>query len=359
MILNGIMFFLSLTASFFLFFFNVPYWTGQDMADMSKSGIWRAPFRFLSRIGFGCFKLYKIVVKKISDACLSRLRGHREIEKDVWSGIEGLLDVSCSAGVLFLLISGYNCFMDGLFPAGVDILAEGNDGSLLGKLSEAVVFLRVAADLKAGDADGTILTAAMRTAIAMAQYVAINTLFFSILFGFLQELLVKKPFWDLVANKLDICSVAEPEEGASPLRRLLGQIKEAAIDFFNKTTVHISLGDTVSLTLFLLGLLIYSFVMTWLGKNDLGLLDVVQQVLEAIGVVQIVASFLVTYLVGKLCEKAANAVVEVLPQGLQDAIRSASDRGNEWVKREDASRHTWAQGNRSGIKEMDLEGSDK
>ena len=184
MILNGIMFFLSLTASFFLFFFNVPYWTGQDMADMSKSGIWRAPFRFLSRIGFGCFKLYKIVVKKISDACLSRLRGHREIEKDVWSGIEGLLDVSCSAGVLFLLISGYNCFMDGLFPAGVDILAEGNDGSLLGKLSEAVVFLRVAADLKAGDADGTILTAAVRTAIAMAQYVAINTLFFSILFRF-------------------------------------------------------------------------------------------------------------------------------------------------------------------------------
>lgn len=359
MVLSSIIFFLSLAVSFFLFFFNVPYWTGQDMADMSKSGIWRAPFRFLSRIGFGLFKLYRIAVKKIFDACFSRFRGNKDGRKSVWQGIKGLMDVLCSAGVLFLIISGYSGLMDGLFPAGVDTLAEGNDGSFLGKLSNAVVFLRVTAAFKAEGTGGTILAAAAHTVIAAIQYVVINTLFYSILFGFLQELLEKRPFWDMAKKSLNIRSEAGREGEAISPQSLPGQLKEAAMDFFNKTTIHTSMDNSISLGLFLIVLLAFSFVMTWLGKNDLGPLDVVRQVLEAIGVVQIVASFLVTYLVGKLGEQAAKAAVRGLPQGMRDAIHDASERGNKWVKAEDARRHDWAQKVWTGLKELDLFGSGK
>lgn len=358
MVLNSIAFFLSLTVSFFLFFFNVPYWTGQDIADMSKSGIWRAPFRFVSRIGFGFFQLYRTAVGRLPDVCFSRYRGYTEMKKKrVWQDIMGLVDVLCSAGVLFLLTTGYSWFMDGLFPNGVDTLAEGNDGSLLGKISEVVVFLRVTASFKAEG--GTILSAAMDTVVAVAQYTVINTLFFSILFGFLQELLVKRPFWDLTAKRLNIRpATARKGEAISP-QSLPGQIKEAVVGFFNKTAVHISFDNSVSLMLFLLVLLVYSFIITWLGKNDFGPVDIARQVLETIGVVRIVASFLVTYLLGKLSEKAANAIVSVLPQGMQDAIHAVSAKGNEWVKWEDDRRHAWAKRGWAGLKELNLFGSGK
>lgn len=358
MIINGVMFFLSLTASFFLFFFNVPYWTGQDMADMSQSGIWRAPFRFLSHIGFGFFKLYRTAVGRLPDICFSRYHGYNELKKKrVWQDIMGLVDILCSAGVLFLLTTGYSWFMDSLFPTGVDTLAGGNDGSLLGKISEAVVFLRVTAGFKAEG--GTILSAAADTVAAVVQYTVINTLFFSILFGFLQELLEKRPFWDLMAKRLNIRpATAQKGEAISP-KSLPGQLKKAVVDFFNKTAVHVSFDNSASLMLFLLVLLVYSFVMTWLGKNDLGPLDMARQVLETIGVVQIVASFLVTYLLGKLSEKAANAIVSVLPQGMQDAIHAASAKGNEWVKREDERRHAWAERCWANLKKLNLFGSGK
>lgn len=370
MVLNSIVFFLSLAVSFFLFFFNVPYWTGQDMAEMSTSGIWRAPFRFLSFLGFGFFKLYRTAVYGLPELYFSRNTKHEGLKNSrAWQNIMGLVDILCSAGVLFLLTTAYGWFMDSWFPTGVDTLAEGNDGSLLGVLSEAVVFLRVTAGFKAEG--GTILSAAASTVIAAIQYTIINTVFFSILFGYLQELLNIRPFWDLTVGKVTSGLGAAPAEEDTAPQSLPGQLKKAVIDFFNKTTVHTSMENPVSLGLFLLVLLAFSFIMTWLGKNDLGPMDVIRQVLEAIGVVQIVASFAVTYLAGKLGEKAAVAVVNVLPEGMQGAIHSISAKGNEWVKKVDEMRHSWAKKEPSdpsswsgprrtpGVHEMDLTGRGK
>lgn len=347
MALNSIVYFSSLAISFFLFFFNVPYWTGRDMADMSKSGIWRAFFRFLSFLGYGLHKVYMHVAGWILDLPLRFLARRGIGEKNrIWYGLVGFVDALCSAGTLFLLIGAYNSFMNGLFPAGVDTLAGGNDGSLLGKLSEAVVFLRVVSDLKGmGEGVGGVVAAVVVTLVAVVLYVVINTLFFSTLFGFLRELLEERPFWELAKEKLNIAPApaVEREEEMSAAQRLLKQLKEAVEGFFNKTTVHRFMYDPVSLLLFLLALLVYSVVMTRLGKNNVGLMDVVKQVLDSIGVVQIIASFLVTYLVGKLTEKTAKSVVKVLPQGVQNAIHSVSAKGNVWADAEDAKRHLWAQ----------------
>lgn len=347
MVLNSIVYFLTLAVSFFLFFFNVPYWTGRDMADMSKSGIWRAFFRFLSFLGYGLHRLYLHIAGWILDIPLNLFWRNRRVREDspFFQGVVGFVDLLCSAATLFLMITVYNGFMDSMFPADIGALAEGTDGSLLGTLSEAVVFLRVVSGVKSGSGAGSAVAAVMVTLVALVSYVIINTLFFSILFGFLREHLEERPFLTLAKEKLNIPSAppTEPDEEPSPAQRLLRQLKEATEGFFNKTTVHYGVYEPVALVLFLLALLIYSVVMTRLGKNDMGPWDVVKQVLDSIGVVQIVASFLVTYLAGKLSEKAAKSVVKVLPQGVQNAIHAASAKGNAWADAEDAKRHIWAQ----------------
>ena len=346
MTFNTVVYFLSLTISFFLFFFNVPYWTGRDMADMSKSGIWRAFFRFLSFLGYGLHRLYMHFAGWVLDFPLRfRKRGEFQEGERFWPGVAGFVDALCSAGTLYLLITAYNNLMNSLFPAGVSSLAKGSDGSLLRNLSEAVVFLRVVSDFNPGSGFGGVVAAVVVTLIAVVLYIIINTLFFSILFGFLREMLREEPFLEIAKERLNIppAPPAEPTEEESPLQSLLRQLKGATEKFFNKTTLHHFAYEPVALVLVLLAMLAFSVVMTRLGKNDLGPLDVVKRVLDSIGVVQIIASFLVTYLAGKLTEKTAKSVVKVLPQGMQRAIHAASAKGNAWADAEDAKRHIWSQ----------------
>lgn len=348
MVLNSIVYFFTLAVSFFLFFFNVPYWTGRDMADMSKSGIWRAFFRFLSFLGYGLHRLYLHIAGWILDIPLNLFWRDREIREDspFFRGIVGFVDLLCSAATLFLLITFYNGFMDSMFPADIGALAGGSDGSLLGNLQETVLFLRVVSELKGvGKGVGPTVAAVVVTLVAVVLFVVINTLFFSILFGFLREHLEERPFLTLAKEKLNISSAppTEPDGEQPPTQRLLRQLRKATAEFFNKTTVHYGVYEPVALVLFLLSLLIYSVVMTRLGKNDMGPWDVVKQVLDSIGVVQIVSSFLVTYLAGKVSEKAAKSVVKVLPQGVQNVIHAASAKGNAWADKEDAKRHLWSQ----------------
>lgn len=61
MVLEIIAVFLATSLSFFLFYFSVPYRAGSDMAELSSSGIWRAFYRFLSKIGYLIHRLCETV----------------------------------------------------------------------------------------------------------------------------------------------------------------------------------------------------------------------------------------------------------------------------------------------------------
>lgn len=352
MVVNSIVYFAALVLSFFLFYFNVPYWTGRDMADLSDSGIWRASFRFLSFLGYGIHKVYAFLANRVM--AWFALKIFRGRENNFFWGFLGFLDILLSGGLLYLLTAGYTGFIDSFFPAGIDALAGGSDGSILGWLSEAVAFIRVMTSFSVPNSGwnfGLVISCAITILVALLLYVVINTVFFSILFGFLRERLEEVPLLDRLMAKIKPLPSAEqnfltPDENASPLvkngLKLLRQLADAVRDFFNKMTIMIGLYDPITLVLVLLAVLAFSFVMTALGKDDLSPLDVVLRVLDSIGVVQIIASFIVTYLVGKAGEKASRAVIKLLPEGMQNAIHAASAKGNAWADAEDAKRHIWS-----------------
>lgn len=353
MAINALTYFVALILSFFLFYFNVPYWTGRDMADMSDSGIWRAFFRFLSFLGYGIHKVYAFLANSVMAWFAHKV--FRGKENKLFWGFLGLLHVLLSMGLLYLLTAGYTGLMNGLFPAGVDALAEESGGGILGWLGKAVAFIRVAASFRvpaSGWSFSLVIACSITTLAALLLYVVINTVFFSILFGLLRESLEEVRPLDALMKKIRPVPLAEqaltpsdedvppPEEGGS--RLLLRQLTDATWDFFNKMTIMSVLYDWITLVLFLLVLLAFSFIMTMLGKDSLSPLDVVKQVLDSIGVVQIIASFIVTYLVGKAGEKTSRAAIKLLPEGMQNAIHTASRRGNDWADREDAKRNIWS-----------------
>ncbi len=353
MLADGIVYFLALAASFFLFYFNVPYWTGKDMADMSDSGIWRAFFRFLSFLGYGVYwlfdKLFEVVAQPVCNLLVGRKDPGKISERHVLYRILDVLRIFLFAGFLWLLTNMYTGFMDYLFgSAPIADLAESGGEGFLGFLSRGICFLRVLVDFKRPTQEwtfGLVAAATITTLIGLVIYVVINTLFFSILYGLLRQLLDevhplnKLPFLQKKeAPALPAASDEDESSARSKLSELWEQIMDSVRDFLGKMTIYYEWRHPVSLILTLVVLFLFSFAMTYFGKNDLTPLDVVKEVLDSIGVVQIVLSFIVTWLMGKLAEKSTRAVVRHLPQGMQNAIHRLSAKGNAWADAQDAKR---------------------
>lgn len=254
-----------------------------------------------------------------------------------------LINLFLYMGILYVLTSCYGFFMDGLFPPGIDTLADGSSGRIYGILSESVVFLRLLGSLRPeseGWSIGLVATSVIVILLALILYIAINTVFFSILFGLLRQKLDEVNFTEkfiFLRHGEDIA-----ENGAQSLGgQLLGSLR----DFLGKQTHVRNLRSHAVLVLFLLILLGFSFAMTWLGKNDLSLWAVLLGILDQMETIPIVASFIITYFAGKGTTKVAAVVVEHLPVSIQEAVHRASDRGNAWADKQDKKRQVWAKKN--------------
>lgn len=347
MALSVLSYYLALMISFFLFYFNVPYWTGRDMADMSKSGIWRAFFRFLSFLGYGLHKIYGTIIGSVMQWVGLKVFKGREQEHNLPMAIIQLIYVLASVGTLFLITSFYNSFIDSFFPSNISSLADGGEG-LLGRISQFLVFIRVAISLKPASeawSVGTVVASIITTLIALVLYVIINTLYFAILYGFLREMLIEIDMSDRIPFLRIGSASPDYESDGGGFRNLGAKLLDALRNFCNKMTIMWCFQNPLTVVLFAVLALLFSIVMVKLGKNDLTFVGVFKEVLDSIGVVQIVISFFITYLVGKCTEKTASAVVQHLPEGVQKVIHSASAKGNEWADLQDMKRHAWAQSN--------------
>ena len=112
MLADAVVYFVALSVSFFLFYFNAPYWTGKGMADLSKSGIWRAAFRFLSFIGYGICKVFDLLSLLVQGWVAARILPRGDLDKlqshDAKHPVFAIFDVietALFAGIIVLLFT--------------------------------------------------------------------------------------------------------------------------------------------------------------------------------------------------------------------------------------------------------------
>lgn len=293
MILKIIAVFLATSLSFFLFYFSVPYWAGSDMAELSSSGIWRAFYRFLSKIGY--------LIHRLCEAVYNALPLPKATKRGAIGACANLLFYVV---ILYLLISGYSNITNSIFPEGTDELASGGN-RIWEVLCTGLVFLRLVNNLMPGN---NIFAVLVIIVVSLVLYTVINTLFFSILFGLLHE-------------KVDPLG----KEG------LLG-----------KLTIVRNLRTQGTIPLTLLAIAVYSAVASVFGFHTTSLWDVFLQVLDEIELIPIVMSFLITNVVCRGVCIGAGAIVRHAPAPIQRAVQELSDRGNRWCIKEDlrrASKH--------------------
>ena len=293
MILKTIAVFLATSLSFFLFYFSVPYRAGSDMAELSSSGIWRAFYRFLSRIGY--------LIHRLCETAYNALPLPKAMKRGEIGACTNLLFYVI---ILYLLISGYSSITGAVFPEGVGELASGGD-RVWDVLCSVLVFLRLLNNLMPGN---NIFAVLAIIAVSLTLYTVINTLFFSILFGLLHE-------------KVDPLG----KEG------LLG-----------KLTIVRNLRTQGTIPLTLLAIAAYSVVASVFGFHTTSLWEVFLQVLDEIELIPIVMSFLITNAVCRGVCIGAGVAVRHMPASIQGAVKELSDRGNKWCTKEDlrrASKH--------------------
>lgn len=293
MVLEIIAVFLATSLSFFLFYFSVPYWTGNGMAELSPSGIWRAFYRFLSKIGYLIHRLCETVYGILPIPNAMR-RG----------AIGACTNMLFYVIVLYLLIGGYSTVTNALFPEGVEELANGGS-RVWDILCSGVVFLRLIGELAPGN---NIFAVLIIIVVSVALYTVINTLFFSILFGLLHE-------------KVD------------PL---------GAKGILGKLTIVRDLRTPHAIPLTLLAIGVYSVIASVFRFHTTTLWEVFLRVLDEIELIPIVMSFLITNAVCRGVCAGAGAVVKLTPAPIQRVVRELSEQGNKWCLKEDlrrASKH--------------------
>lgn len=293
MILKTIAVFVATSLSFFLFYFSVPYWAGSDMAELSSSGIWRAFYRFLSKIGY--------LIHRLCETVYNALPLQKVLKRGAVGACTNLLFYVV---ILYLLIRGYSNITDAVFPEGVGELANGGD-RVWDVLCSVLVFLRLLNNLMPGNSIFAVLAIIV---VSLILYTVINTLFFSILFGLLHEKV------DPIGKK-----------------GVLG-----------KLTIVRNFRTQGTIPIVLLAIAVYSVASSVFGFHTTTLGEVFLQVLDEIELIPIVMSSLITNVVCRGVCIGAGAIVKHAPAPIQRAVRELSDRGNKWCIKEDlrrASKH--------------------
>lgn len=299
------------TLFFFLFYFSTPYWTGSGMAELSSSGIWRATFRALSFSGTLVYRLVERVSKKLDTPSRT---------------LTLTVNLITHIAVLWAFLHTYEAVTTFLFGSDIVEIGDIDRDTLWGKLTSALAFLRVLTHTS-----GSIVHKFLVTARALATYTILNILFFSFLFGYLQA----------KVRPLHLGSVFPPD---SRDQSLGGKILSGIKDALDRVTIIQNFQTKQVFITYIPIMVVYTIFAQQLGTAHT-LKELVLEVLESIQLVPIVASYTITNATCRCVNNTAGAAIKRLPPDLQAAVAALSDKGNAWVKTEDAKRKDWADEN--------------
>lgn len=317
--------FLVTAVMFFLFFYSAPYWTGAEMENLMRNGVYRAFYVLCSKLGYWAYQLIELVSAKIC----SRIE-----EKRRRAGpsllIYTLLSLCLLAGSIMGLNQLYEHLFKEMFAVGGGITVS-NEHTFLSRFSDLLIFFK----LTAGYLDGTFLgffRAVGRALLMCAAYLLGTMVFFSFLYGLLRQ--------KVVPLKGDGSDADAPLSGGA--KSLLEQCVDSVKDAVGNICYLRYFKVPGTLPPFLLIVAAYSLIQTWLGRDaEAGAL--LMDIVESTGVIDLVINFIIELILGKLLYCICIPIYRALPQGVQTKFQECSDRCDNWVQREKSRRAQWAQ----------------
>lgn len=337
--------FIAISVTFFLFYFNAPYWFGKEMYETSKNGIWRFIYIGLSTIGHSLYR----ICERLSRFILSIIFSGLKLKKDKHPTLNLLVNLFTYIGAISLLSLGYEKITDSF------VLSSNADINTLGGESKGffakISFVRIVLSLYTqglGTAD--IVTNKFAFGFATAAFVLfmwavlllVNTVYFSILYGFLKEKLTEI---DLLKNIPNRNEVANEISHNTSVSRLILDIKNEIIDFVKKQTIITNLENKMALFVFMPLLFAFSSFLYFIGNYTPSFWGTLLEILDSTNLVSILVSFIITWFCTKGVQKSGAFVISKSPAGVQSFFESKSEDAGKKAEEYLEERIKWAKAN--------------
>ena len=335
--------------SFYIFYFNVPCWTGSELQDLSSNGIYRACFCFCSSVGYGMHKLLESAQSKLFSLL------NRSSKSPLYNVVNFLLYTI----MLHMLMTWYE-FSMGIVIGGEVAEIKFDISSTHSRYSDFILYLGVFEHFMALHAERGFIFALQESVFRSVVFVICTVFHFSVLYGFLSPVMESLNLVEKFCKNKYILGLLgdayDPVNVIGLARSILANTVEfcnelAILQNFRKLSVQIASAALI---------VVHSVMMSSSGDSP-SISSFILDTMGEMGIISTVFNFVLNVVVLKLVFIVCSLVYSVLPENIQESLDSLSKKGNSYVevikdrrgyhtyrvKREYAERHE--------VKELHLE----
>lgn len=318
------------------------------MYKTSTNGLWKLYYIVISTIGHWLYILCENISKFFSRVIFERWNPNSNKRH---STLALLINLLTYIGMIYLLTLGYEkictTFVTNSHSEDIDTLVGGY-GNVFEYIKVKVTFIKVIFDLNTGNGGGFRFSSLIISTFTVLKMwwklIIINTLYFSIIYGFLKEKLIEVNFLEKLTKRRRQNSNKSNTVGEGPtLNQLLAQLKEAIRDWGERKTIISNLAQNRKVLLaFIPILFVFSSIMYLTGIYKANLMSTGLEIIDSINLVNIILSFVITYIGTKVLQKGGAYVISISPDVIREWFEKLSESAGKQAQVFEEIRHRWA-----------------
>lgn len=316
--------------SFGMFFFNVPYWTGQEMGDLAKNGFYRLGYVILSTTGWSIYKALETINKSVD-----RLFKIKE-----GGTVHAIINLLLYIVAVYGLCQLYDFTMSSVIGGDVDELHIA-DSSAYSRYSDLLLFWGILNNFGEVNSIGSFVTALRESIWSIVVFVVGTVMFFSVMYGLLMHKLQEIHLIERYGGSSPLVKMLKYEPEKRTLSSLPKQIIASILDFCNKLSILRNFKIFGVQIAFIAILAVYSIAKTVSGESaDFG--GLAADLLDESGIVSTIGSFIISFILGKLVVLVGRVVGMFMPQIIQEPLHRVSSSCNQKVEVIKEKRREWS-----------------
>lgn len=326
------------------FYFNIPYNTGLEMREVVGNGIYRALYTFISYIGWYIYWLIEKINKFIDKIFRIKEGGTLHI----------LINAILYTIIVYLSSKIYDYLSYTIVEVGEANINLGSSDSY-SMLSNAILLIKIIENFSTTESTLGFFEALQYSIESFIILVGYTIFHFSIIYGLLSQKMKQINIIEKLIHADENNNFDRSYINRFSLRNLFHRVTDTVLEFINNIAFLRNFNNVrVQFILCIIGVL-YGMKEVSLGKSP-DLLGFFLQFLDASGVITILGSFVVSFILTKLVALALLLLLDILPAAIKQFVNLLSDRGNAFVENCDRRRTAWAQQNDSIFQMTDNQG---
>lgn len=325
--------FLCSTISFFVLFFTTPYTTGIQLREMSKSGIYQWTYMILSGIGYILYMFLESITNFIC-TFLGKNRNSRGIV---------LINTLLYVGAIFFMTQIYELTMGILIAPDVGGLHVGGNTSY-DHFSDTLTIFQLFRSYAATD---SIWEAIKTTVTTCLLYYCATVVFFSIMYGLMSQKIHEFQLISQHCTKDQIAYLLDFEADSLDIRQIPHRLLTEACNFVDSIASIKNFQIRGLKPIFLVCILLLStvkYILSQLGliELDVSFQGLIADLIESAGTLNILLSFLVSWLFTACLCVFSQILYKVLPPRVQETVTRVSQNATKAAAQIKEKRNSWS-----------------